>query len=260
MIELPRRGVLRDGGVSAGRGLALDLGSARTRAWLPTVGLVVDAPTIAPPFAEAGYPVRRGTIVDPAGAAALLGHLLRSHRAPRYRPALVVVTHPVLSTDADRSAVLTVVESLRPRAVLTIESVRAAALGANADLVRPLLVIDLGADLTEVAVLTGGALIEARRVPLGTSDFGSITVDDLVDAVGELVTVLLHRPCGPQVVDALDRGPLLTGGGAMRPAITYRLAKRLSSPIQTAFAPHTVAVRGACAALLAANRHPGTSA
>jgi rod shape-determining protein MreB len=225
---------------------------------MPKRGLVMDAPTMTP--ADVGYPVRRGSIVDAAGATRMLDRLLNNRSAPGYRPAIVVMTIPVLFNDADRSAALTAVEVLQPRTVLTIENVKAAALGAGADFVRPLLVVDLGADLTEVAVLSNGSLIEARRIPLGLSDFGSsLTADDLVASVGDMVIELLRQDCGPQVVDALERGPLLTGGGAMRPAITYRIAKRLSTPIRPAPAPHTVAVRGACAAMLAFDRHPSSA-
>jgi rod shape-determining protein MreB and related proteins len=255
MIALPRLGAERRIGGPAGRRcLALDLGSARTRAWMPDLGMILDAPTITP--TDVDYPVRRGSIVDVAGASRMLDRLLGRSG---HRPTLVVMTTPVLSTDVDRNAALTAVGILQPRTVLTIESVRAAALGAGADLDNPLLVVDLGADLTEVAILSSGSVIQARRAPLGISDFGaSFTVDDLAASVGEMVTALLRQDCGPQVVDALDRGPLLVGGGAMRPAITYRIAERLSSPIQTAPTPQTAAVRGACAATLAADRHPGS--
>ena len=259
MIGRPQLGTRRrSGGPSSRSRLALDLGSARTRAWMPNLGLVLDAPTITP--TEVGYPVQRGSIVDVDGAIRMLDRLLNSISAPAHRPALVVMTIPVLSAEADRNAALAAVEVLHPRTVLTIESVKAAALGAGADLVKPLLVVDLGADLTEVAVLSNGSLIQARRAALGISDFGnSITVDELVASIGEMVTDLVRQDCGPQVVDALDRGPLLVGGGSMRPAITYRIAERLSTSIQTAPTPHTVAVRGACAAVLAADRHPSTA-
>jgi rod shape-determining protein MreB len=142
--------------------------------------------------------------------------------------------------------------------VLTIDHVKAGAIGAKADLIRPLLVIDIGAQLTEVAVLGYGSVIQACRVLLGTGDLGSGTKSaDLVDAVVEMVTNLLRHDCAALVVDALDRGPLLVGGGAVRPEITYQLAKQLGSPVQPAPAPWTAAVRGAGASALAAHRHPG---
>ncbi|MFC5262812.1 hypothetical protein ACFPJ1_11920 [Kribbella qitaiheensis] len=71
---------------------------------------------------------------------------------------------------------------------------------------------------------------------------------------------LLRDDLGPQVVDALERGPLLTGGGALRPEITYRLAKRLCAPVRSAPAPHLAGVRGAGLALVAAHRHPSFAA
>lgn len=251
----PLRAARRNRGRSSRRCLALDLGSAQTRAWTPGRGLILDAPTITP--TELDYPVRRGSIVDAGGAASMLDRLLNSPGAPGYRAAIIVTTMPVLSTDADRHAALTAIEVLQPGAVLTIESVKAAALSACADLVKPLLVVDLGAELTEVAVLCNGSLVDARRASLGLSDFGrGITVDELTTSVGDMVTDLLRQDCGPQVVDALHRGPLLTGGGALRPAITYRIAKRLAAPVRTVPAPHTAAVRGACTALRSVDRHP----
>ncbi|WP_405065054.1 hypothetical protein OG558_24160 [Kribbella sp. NBC_01510] len=43
----------------------------------------------------------------------------------------------------------------------------------------------------------------------------------------------------------------------MLPAITYQLSKQLACPIQPAPAAYAVALRGASAIVLAANRHPG---
>jgi rod shape-determining protein MreB len=240
-------------------GLAIDLGSARTRAWIPNHGLIVDAPTISVSRAGISYPVHRGSVTDVVGAAQMLHRLLSDHTSLEIPVALIVLTVPVLCEQSDREAAITAVEILRPRTTLTIDSVKAAAIGANADLAAPLLVIDIGAHLTEVAVLSDGSVLRASRMSVGTSDVsGTVTTDDLVESIVDLITGLLRHDCAPQVVDALERGPLLTGGGALRPAITYRLARRLSSPVQPAPAPQTAAIRGASAAVLAAGRHPGT--
>lgn len=64
---------------------------------------------------------------------------------------------------------------------------------------------------------------------------------------------LVHRG---SIVDALDTGPVLTGGGSLRPAIVYQLSKRLMSPVRPAPMPHTAAIRGAAQFVLAAIRHP----
>ncbi|MFD3655571.1 hypothetical protein [Streptomyces sp. NPDC058620] len=56
----------------ATRGLAIDLGSSRTRAWVPGQGLVPD------PLTEdaSGRPVRRGRITDRESCGRLLGRLM----------------------------------------------------------------------------------------------------------------------------------------------------------------------------------------
>ena len=63
---------------------------------------------------------------------------------------------------------------LRPRGVLTVPSARAVALAAGADLSPPLLVVDIGAHLTE-AVLLRGAVTDARCTALGTGDADDTT-------------------------------------------------------------------------------------
>ena len=239
-------------------GLALDLGSARTRAWIPDHGLVVDAPSVTTSPAGAYHPLSRGRITDVPGTARMLDRLLLDSAAVAQEPELIVMTIPVLCQAADRDRALEAVEILRPRTIITLDSVKAAAIGAKADLVESLLVIDLGAYLTELAVLANGSVIEARRCHVGIADLEmSITIDNLIERILGMVTDLLDDACGPQVVDALERGPLLAGGGAMIPAITYRLSKQLSYFVQPAPAAYTVALRGAAEVALAANRHPG---
>ncbi|MFI6833838.1 rod shape-determining protein [Kribbella sp. NPDC050241] len=238
-------------------GVAIDLGSARTRAWMPDHGLILDDPTIASSGAAGGSrPVNRGVVVDPTGAACVLERLL-GRRAGLGHYSLVVLTTPVLSADQHISVARTALEVLDARVVLTIDSVKAAALGAGAGMARPLLVLDIGAGLTEVALLVDGVVMCAQRLDVGTSDLGATTtVAELVESIVTVVTDLLRLDCAAMVVDALDRGPLLTGGGALRPEITYRLAKLLGAPVRPAPAPQSAAVRGAGLAMVAADHHP----
>jgi len=224
---------------------------------MPDHGLIFDAPTITPPDADGVCrPVQRGVVVDLPGATRGLDHLLGC-RAGLGGYSIVVLTTPVLCTGEHRSVALAALEVLDARTVVTIDSVKAAALGAGADLTQPLLVVDIGADLTEVGLLVDGGVTQAHRFDVGTSDVGATTaVAELVQSIVGVVTDLLRLDCGGQVVDALDRGPLLSGGGALRPEITYRLSKRLLASVRPAPAPQLAAVRGAGLALVAAQRHP----
>ncbi|HEY3556888.1 MAG TPA: rod shape-determining protein [Kribbella sp.] len=231
--------------------LAVDLGSARTRVWTPAGRLVVDTRT------RRGL-VSRGKVLDPDGLRTLVGAAVAGPvRRPRVLDAATaVVTTPVLCDDAHRDDVHAVLHGLGMTTVVMIDAVKAAAFGAGADLTEPLLVIDLGAQLTEVALLGGGAVVEARRTEFGLEDVR--TVSPIVEVVGDWVLDLLRGPHGPQVVDALDRGVLLVGGGALRPEITYKLGDRLGAPVCPAPAPHTAAVRGAATALESTCRHPSS--
>ncbi|OIJ88507.1 rod shape-determining protein [Streptomyces colonosanans] len=240
-------------------GVALDLGGARTRAWVAGRGLILDVPTVTPPDTGAVHPVRRGAVVDTPATARMLEGLL-AHRLPRSSRPLVIVTTPVLDGVAYRNEVRSALEVLRPRSVLTVPAARAVAAAARADLSHPLLVVDLGAHVTEVVLLSDGAVADARRTCLGTGDLDDTTTHtQITDAVVGMVTTMLRQDRTSLTLDALRRGVLLAGGGALRPEITYGLNGRLHAPARPAPAPHTAAVRGAAKLLEAAHTHPSTS-
>ncbi|MGW6296886.1 hypothetical protein ACWGAD_29815, partial [Streptomyces sp. NPDC055058] len=120
-----------------------------------------------------------------------------------------------------------------------------------------LLVVDIGAHLTEVVLLSGGAVTDARRTALGTADLGDGTPPErITDAVVEMVTAMLRQDRTSVTRTALRRGVLLSGGGALRPEVTHSLPGRLGCPVQPVTSPHTAAVRGAAGLLAAEHHHP----
>lgn len=227
------------------RGLALDMGSARTRAWIADRPTILDVPTVTFPGAGGLYPIQRGAIVDVPGTARMLDRLLGS-RLPRLGRPLVVITTPVLDGHAYRERARAAVQVLRPREVLTVPTAHAVALAADADLARPLLVVDIGAHLTEIVLLADGDVHDARRAALGTTDLaGPDAAEVIIEAVASMITAMLRQDRTSLTADALSRGALLAGGGALRPELTHRLVGRLHSPLRPVPAPHTAAVRGA---------------
>lgn len=240
-------------------GLAIDLGNARTRAWAPGRGLVLDTRTVTFPGAGTGtgrglsHPVQRGTIVDPEGTARMLERLL-GRRVPLFADLVIALTTPVLGGIAYREAARTALQVLRPRAVLTIPTAEAIALGADAHPSRPLLIVDVGAHLTEVFLLADGAVADAHRLTLGTDDLDHTPHRELTEYVVTVVTDMLRRDRTSQTLDALRKGVLLAGGGALRPEITQDLCAQLRVPVRPAPAPHTVAVRGAAKHLQAVRK------
>ncbi|MEV0122165.1 rod shape-determining protein [Streptomyces sp. NPDC050703] len=237
-------------------GLALDMGSARTRAWISGRKAILDVPTITFPGAGAAYPIQRGAIVDVPGTARMLDRLL-GDRLPRLTRPLVVVTTPVLDGPLYRERARAAVQVLRPRSVITVPSARAIALAAEADLERPLLVVDIGAHLTEVVLLVDGDVFDARRTALGTTDLSAAhTSAEIGEAVTAMITSMLRQDRTPVTADALSRGALLAGGGALRPDLARRLITGLQAPLRAVAAPHTAAIRGAAKILRAAHAHP----
>ncbi|WP_069812249.1 rod shape-determining protein [Streptomyces sp. TP-A0874] len=232
-------------------GVAIDMGSARTRAWLAGRGMVLNVPTVS--FSGSGprYPVRRGAINDADECARLLERLLAG-RLPRWgRGPLVVCTLPVLCGPRHRQDALTALEVLGPRTVLTVDGVRAAALGAGADVSQGLLVVDAGAEVTEVALVTEGSVVGARRAEVGIADGkGTQAGVALVPSVARMVEELLGADDSGATSEALSRGILLVGGGALWPELADGISRTLSAPVRRAPVPHVTALRGA--ALLAA--------
>lgn len=172
-------------------GIALDLDSSRTRAWMPGHGIILDVPTITVEGAAGSHPIQRGTIVDPEGTTRMLQHHL-GPRIPRHTRPLIALTTPVLGGIAYRKAARAALEVLRPRTVLTIPIATAVALGAGADMSRPLLIVDIGAHLTEVFLLIDGSVVDAHRTVLGTDDLDQATTHrTIADAVTGTVTDML---------------------------------------------------------------------
>lgn len=255
----------------AARGLALDLGSSRTRAWVPGHGLVtdpvlgggsgslLDGPDLA--FdADGERPVRRGRIVDPESCARLLGRIADAALGPDRTDSVIVLSHPVLAGAVHRNAARELLAGLGPTRVLVLSSARAAAAYAGPRDAGPLLVVDMGAELTEVTLLVGGRIADARQAESGLSDLDPATLPaTLVGTVLDMVKSMWRQDRHGAIRGALRKGPVLAGGGALRPDVTDRLARCLGTPVRLAEDPSTTVVRGAGRILSSVLRHGATT-
>jgi len=236
--------------------IAVDLGSGQLRIRLgghePLTTLVADRSVRRHPL------VRRGRIIDGRGCVTALSQLLRQHRVGVPARPLVVVCRPLLATTADQDTTRRVLDAVfAPARLLFIDTVRAAAIGAGAG-AGTLLVADVGAQLTEVAVLRDSQVVAGRRANLGTGDLADgATVDVLADRLARLLRDLTHGPHAvPAAAAALTRGLVLVGDGATRPDLRDRLAAMTGAPVHRAAGPRTAALTGASLAAAAAARHP----
>jgi rod shape-determining protein MreB len=240
--------------------VAVDLGSGQARIWAVGRGLRV-APTNGNGRAQVTEFVRRGRILSAAGCVCLLTELSRALPGSLPAGSVVVACRPVRYTPSDDDALRRVVaEVFAPSRVLLIDTVRAAAIGCAAAS-GVLMVVDIGAQLTELAVLVDGRVAGARCAETGTSDStpgGRPRV--LAGVVTRLVDGVRRTPHLRRLTAAaLARGILVVGNGATIPELTTRLADNLRVPVHPAPSPRVVTLSGAGLAAMAACRHPAAA-
>jgi rod shape-determining protein MreB len=236
--------------------VAVILGSGRTHVWVagrgglscPSGGIV----------GTSRAPVRHGRVADGSGCVGVLSQLIGRYRDPVPAGSVVVVCRPVLATMAEQYALRQVAAAVfAPSRVLFIDTVRAAAIGAGTA-TGGLLIADIGAELSEVAVLQDGRVAAARRTDIGTRDLkrGSPT-ELLARAITRMINELRHdRVAQALVPAALSRGLMVVGDGAMTPGLTLKIAANLRIPVRSASVPWTAALNGAGLAAMSAARHP----
>jgi rod shape-determining protein MreB len=250
----------RPGAPTLPTAIAVNLGSGRTQVWVAGRGSV-SCPT-GDTFGTAGSPVRRGRVVDGSGCIVVLSQLIRRYSDPIPPGSVVVVCRPVLATMAEQDAIRRVVAGvLAPSRVLFIDTVRAAAIGAGAA-AGGLLIADIGAELTEVAVLDHGRVKVARRAGIGTRDRARGAPTDLVaHATTRMINELRHDPVAPAAVPAaLTRGLVVVGDGAMKPDLSLQIATTLRIRVRSAASPRAAALSGAGLAAMAVARDPAAAA
>lgn len=235
--------------------VAVDLGSSSIGVWAAHRG------TISVPcgdaFASAGSLIRRGRIVDADGCVIMLSQLIRRFSEPVPSGGVVAVCRPVLADEHDQTVMRRVVEVvLAPSRLVLIDTVRAAAIGSGAA-AGSLLVADVGAQLTEVALLDDGRVVAARRADIGTRDLArGATVDLVSDVVAHHLGGLRGTTAYRQLAPALTRGLLLVGDGAVHPGLSAALSAALRLPVHRAASPRTAALNGAGLAAMSLLRHP----
>jgi rod shape-determining protein MreB len=241
--------------------VAVDLGSGQARIWAVGYGTRA-APAVGSGHGQGTALVRRGRIVNVPGCVCLLTELSRGLPGSLPAGSVVVACRPVLSAPSDDDALRRVMADVfAPSRVLLIDTVRAAAIGSAAA-AGVLMVVDVGAQLTEVAVLVDGRVAGARRAETGTSDSASLGMPRLLAGVVTRLVDDIRRSLHLRRLSAaaLARGILVVGNGATMPELTTRLADNLRVPVRPAPSPRVVTLSGAGLAAMAASRHPAQRA
>ncbi|WP_032762836.1 rod shape-determining protein [Streptomyces sp. CNS654] len=226
---------------------------------MPGRGLLPDPFPGSGLHGRAERPVRRGRIVDPESCGRLLGRIADAALGPDRSDSVIVLSHPVLAGAEHRTAARALLAGLGTTRVVVLSSARAAAAYAGPRETGPLLVVDMGAELTEVTLLVGGLVADARQAECGLDDLDGLDPATLpavlVRTVLDMITSMWRHDRHGAIRGALRKGPVLAGGGALRSDVTDQLARCLGTRVRLADDPSTTVVRGAGQILSSVLRH-----
>ncbi|MFC9970479.1 rod shape-determining protein [Spirillospora sp. NPDC127200] len=252
---------------------ALDLGTSRIRVGVPDHDLVIDRPSVlhscphGPAHGPAhhgparhrlahhgacpdlDHPVRHGMVADTFGCARLTRRTLEE-AALADPPREILLAVPVAAGAADVRRAVTAVRSAADCPVRTVEAPLAAALGAGRKItdLRPRLVLDIGAGISELALVTGGRVSRACSVQYTLERPAGHRGPRLPEHVRErLAAELQHMFDGltsRQRAHVRAQGVLLTGGGALLPSLPGRLSHRTGLAVTVARDPARAILRG----------------
>ncbi len=184
--------------------LAVDLGSTTTRIWRKGRGLVLSEPSLIalkktgetlavgekakalwgwePRGVRVATPLRGGAVTDPPAAAAMTEAFFA--KLPRFLPGRhrrAVLGIPVQATAAERRQVKDLFHGVGIQEIYFIDAPLAAAIGADLPIDEPAgqLLVDIGADLTEVVLIAAGAIQHQHTLHSGGATLDRAISDHL---------------------------------------------------------------------------------
>jgi rod shape-determining protein MreB len=173
--------------------LAIDLGSSQTRLFAQRHGLLADEPTLVQrengvisatglaaarasgwqSLSNGVVPVQAGKVTDSAAVAWLLKSLLHDNASglwmlgSRFIRALVCVSQNL--QPQEQEVLFNALRQAGIAAATAVSKTLAAAIGAGVDVASPYaqLLVDIGAQTTEIAALRAGSVVYAKTLPMG---------------------------------------------------------------------------------------------
>jgi rod shape-determining protein MreB and related proteins len=177
---------------SAGRDLAIDLGTANTLVYVRGRGIVLSEPSVVatdsnsgrvhavgleakrmigrtPATISASRPLRHGVIADFETTEQMLRYFIRKASPSRLAHPRVAMCVPSGVTDVEKRAVVEACEGAGARRVNLIEEPIAAAIGSGLPIGEPRgsLIVDVGGGTSEVAVLSLGGIVVSGSLRVG---------------------------------------------------------------------------------------------
>jgi len=223
------------------RQLAIDMGTANTRIYVKSGGIVLNEPSVIARDVdndailavgraaeellgrqnekiEVSRPLTSGVIADFAGARVMLGTFIRraSGRWHISQPE-AMMTVPSGATSTEQRAVIDVGRRAGLKSVYLIPSGVSAALGAGLPVIEPKghMIIDIGSETTEVTVLSLGGVVASRSIRLGGTN------------MTEAIMRTIKRIHGVQIgIGSAEEAKRLVGSLAEKPKSSMKIHGR----------------------------------
>lgn len=211
--------------------IGLDLGTSNTRMFIRGKGIVLRSPTVVavdlneesvvavgreaknmigktPANMKALKPIRNGVVADFEVAAMMVHeHLVRTEALSLFNRPVMLVSIPESCTEVERRAVEDVMFAAGARAVGTVSSSVAAAVGAGLNINSPngCMIVDIGGGMTQIAVISSGGIVRSRSVKIAGEHFDGAVVRNLRAArdlyVGDVSAEMLKVRLGAATTD-----------------------------------------------------------
>lgn len=185
--------------------IAIDLGTANTRVYLPKKGLVANEPSVVaisvddnrivaigsdakemlgrtPDIITASKPLRNGVIANYRITEALLKYFVNKITGHvRFTRPELMISVPTGITSTERRAVIDASLAAGAKKVYIIRAPVAAAIGANVPIAAPAgnLVVDIGEGTTEVAIISLGGIVAQNSVRVGGARISSAIAEHI---------------------------------------------------------------------------------
>jgi len=261
-----------------GRDMAVDLGTANTLVYVRGRGVALNEPSVVaintknnailavgteakamigrtPGHIVAIRPLKDGVIADFDTTEKMLRYFVHKvHRRQLMAKPRVVVCVPSGITGVERRAVVESTYRAGARSAFIIEEPMAAAIGVGLPVHEPTgnMVVDIGGGTTEVAVVALGGIVTSQSIRIGGDELDESIISYikkeyslmLGERTAEQIKINLGSafPLPELAADVMDKGIVLTGGGARLRGLDERLKHETSMPIHVADEPlHSVA-------------------
>jgi len=185
--------------VMASKTYGIDFGTSTIKIYQKNYGIILDEKNIiavanrkqmiaagneafdmhekAPANIVVTYPVKNGVIADIANMLELLNYMLRkiNKRNSKFSSLEFIVATPSNITEVEKRAFFDLIASSNAKAksIKIVEKPIADAIGAGLDVTnaRGVMIVDIGADTTEVSIMSLGGIVISKLIPIGGNRF-----------------------------------------------------------------------------------------